>query len=289
SYYSFDYGSTHFIVLDDIDWIFNQQRKRFGYRGGFGEEQLEFVRNDLAMIPKDQFVCMMMHIPIVGVTDRAQLYELIRDRPLTISISGHTHHHEHLFLSKKDGFNGARPHHHIINVTVSGSWWSGKSDERGIPHSTMADGAPNGYSILTFDGKNYQVEFRAAGRSADYQMRIVVDEVIPASKLAEETVHVNIFNGSEKSKVEIRFDGQGPWMPMEKARGFDPAFVRMFQEDRAMKEKANPNLSGPKNCPHLWKSGLPEKLAPGVHLVTIRTTDMHGKVHEGQKVFRVGR
>lgn len=287
SYYSFDYGSTHFIVLDDIDWVENPQTRKFGYRGGFGEAQLEFVKNDLALIPQDQFVCLLMHIPIVGVHDREKMYDLIKDRPLTISISGHTHHHEHLFLTEKDGFRGAQPHHHIINVTVSGSWWSGKSDERGIPHTTMADGAPNGYSIMTFDGDKYQLEFKAAGRSADYQMRITLPEAIKAAELEKTEFHVNVFNGSEKSRVEYRIDQGETWTPLVKTNGLDPAFVRMFEEDRALKEKKNPNLSAPKNCPHLWKASLSSELQPGTHLLTVRTTDMHGKVHVGQKVFRV--
>lgn len=287
TYYSFDYGSTHFVVLDDIDWYLNDERKRYAYRGGFGEEQLEFLKNDLALIPQNQFVCLMMHIPIVGVRDRQKLYDLIKDRPLTISISGHTHHHEHLFLTAKDGFKGAKPHHHIINVTVSGSWWSGKSDERGIPHTTMADGAPNGYSMITFDGKSYQLEFKAAARSADYQMRITLDELIPAEKLTAVKVYANIFNGSEKSKVMMRIDNQADWKPMAKTGGIDPGFKKMYEEDRSLKEKKNPNLSAPKNCPHLWSSALPGNLKPGTHLITIKTTDMHGKVHLGHKTFRV--
>lgn len=287
SYYSFDYGSTHFIVLDDINWIQNPQSKKFGYQGGLGEEQLEFIKNDLEMIPKNRFVCLMMHIPIIGVSDRVKLYELIKDRPLTVSISGHTHHHEHVFLSSKSGFNGAKPHHHIINVTVSGSWWSGKSDERGIPHATMADGAPNGYSIMTFDGKNYELEFRAAGRPANYQMRITLANAIEAKNLDTTDVYVNVFNGSERSKVDYRFDNNGDWLSMKKTVEFDPAFVKMHEEDRALKDKKNPNLTGPKNCPHLWKVKLPGSLKPGTHLLTVRTIDMNGKVHTGQKVFRV--
>lgn len=286
TYYSFDYGSTHFIVMDNIDWLLNPNSKRFGYRGGFGEEQLEFIKNDLAMIPKEQFVCMMMHIPIVGVQDRKKLYDLIKDRPLTISISGHTHHHEHKFLTAKDGFEGKQPHHHIINVTVSGSWWSGKSDERGIPHTTMADGAPNGYSIITFDGDKYQLEFKAAGRSEDYQMRIHLEETYTLEQLKKAEVYVNIFNGSEKSKVQFKVD-QSPWTPMTYTREKDPGFIKMFREDQALKNKSNPNLSAPKVCPHLWKSKFPVELKVGTHLLTIQTTDMFGKTHTSQRVFRV--
>ncbi len=38
-------------------------------------------------------------------------------------------------------------------------------DEKGIPHTTMRDGALNGYSVFTFDGQKYDIEFHApAGR-----------------------------------------------------------------------------------------------------------------------------
>ena len=151
----------------------------------------------------------------------------------------------------------------------------------------MADGAPNGYSIMTFDGKNYQLDFKAAGRSSDYQMRITLPDEISSGKLAETDVYVNIFNGSEKSKVTLRIDNSDKWMPMIHSRELDPAFVKMHQENRAAKEKKNPNLTGPKTCPHLWKVKLPESLSIGTHLVTIKEVDMNGKVHTGQKVFRV--
>lgn len=286
SYYSFDYGTTHFVVLDNIDWIYNEQRKRFGYRGGFGEEQLEFLKNDLALLPKNQFVCLLMHIPIVGATDKAAVYDLIKDRPLTISLSGHTHHHEHMFLTKKDGYQGEKPHHHIINVTVSGSWWAGKKDERGIPHATMSDGAPNGYSIMTFDGENYQLDFKAAGRPADYQMRIHLQDQTSVQELAKAEFHVNVFNGSEKSTVKMQIDGVGDWTDLKKTTSLDPAYVEMVKEDRAI-PNAKRRLAAPKICPHLWKGKLPDSLAPGVHLLSVQTKDMHGRTYTAKKVFRI--
>lgn len=293
TYYSFDYGTTHFIALDNIDWVFNTEQKRYGFRPAFGEQQLEFVRNDLAMIPKNQFVCLMMHVPVVGAADRTKLYELIQDRPMTISISGHTHHHEHIYLSKKHGFNGKTPHHHIINVTVSGSWWSGKSDERGIPHTTMADGAPNGYSIMSFDGRNYQLDFRAAGRPKDYQMRITMPSTIERQNTPD--VYVNVFNGSEKTLVEFRVD-QGPWKKMKKTTEPDPAYVKMHAEDQEIQQAAkagktvqaqNPALIGPKNCPHLWKIKWPQNIGAGTHLVTVKASNVSGKTYTGYRVIRV--
>ncbi len=143
--------------------VVHSRRKaaRANIAAGWATSRSQFIRNDLAMIPADQMVVLMMHIPIVGVHDREELYRLIEKRPFCISISGHTHHHEHRYIKKEDGWLGPEPHHHIINVTVCGSWWSGAPDERGIPHATMADGAPNGYSIISFDGTKYRARLQS--------------------------------------------------------------------------------------------------------------------------------
>jgi hypothetical protein len=140
AYYSFDYGQVHFLVLDDVEWIVSEETGKGRYQGGLGEQQMAFVRNDLAMIPKEQVVVLLMHIPLVNVRDRQELYRLIEQRPFCLSVSGHTHHHEHRFITDKDGWRGPKPHHHIINVTVSGSWWSG-APEIGTKRNVAADAA----------------------------------------------------------------------------------------------------------------------------------------------------
>lgn len=321
SYYSFDYGSVHFMVLDDIDWYEAKNKKdpkktRWAYRGGLGKEQMEFIRNDLAMIPEDQMVVLMMHIPLVDVKDRKELYRIIEKRPFCISISGHTHYHEHRFITKEDGWRGPQPHHHIINVTVSGSWWGGLPDERGIPQTMMRDGAPNGYSIISFDGKKYTLDYKAAGRPASYQMNIQAPDETTVDKLAETDVYVNVFNGSEKSKVEMRVVGES-WLPMERKVAVDPLYQSLSKRENATnkliqeknqeaeeeketgkekkgKEKEKEvklatwtNLPGPTKSSHLWHAKLPTDIPVGVHLLQVRTTDMHGRTYQGYRVLRV--
>ncbi|MDB4807213.1 metallophosphoesterase, partial [bacterium] len=112
SYYSFDYGPTHFMVLDDVHWHGPEGGKKGGYHGGFSDEQMTFIRNDLALIPEDQLVVLMMHIPLDGVRDREELYRLIEKRPATVSLSAHTHYMEHRFLGKENGWKGPKKHHH---------------------------------------------------------------------------------------------------------------------------------------------------------------------------------
>jgi C terminal of Calcineurin-like phosphoesterase/N terminal of Calcineurin-like phosphoesterase/Calcineurin-like phosphoesterase len=288
AYYSFDYGQVHFIALDDIEWFIPTEGGKGEYRGGLGEEQMEFIKNDLAAIPHEQLVVLLMHIPLVDVRDRQELYRLIEKRPFCISISGHTHHHEHRYIKTEDGWLGKEPHHHIINVTVCGSWWSGAPDERGIPHTTMADGAPNGYSIISFDGTKYRLDFKAAGRAADYQMEVHAPEVVSIDKLGETTIYVNVFNGSERSKVELSLD-DGDWMAMQHAREIDPKYADVVKAEAAVLATAPKwrKLPDPKESSHLWKAPLPACDVPGPHLLRIRATDVNGDTHTDRQVIRL--
>ena len=229
----------------------------------------------------------MMHIPIIGVQNRQDLYRLIEKRPFTMSISGHTHDHRHVYIKRKDGWNGPKPHHHVINVTVSGSWWSGKPDERGIPHATMGDGAPNGYSIITFDGQKYSIDFKAAGKPAGYQMNLTAPNVVAKDDTAKTTVYANVFNGSEHTKVELRVVGQTDWSPMTRTVSVDPAYKALSDA-----EKANPNpkyrpMSGAKASGHLWKLTLPKVNRIGTHLIHVRAKLDNGKTVEGHRIIRV--
>jgi hypothetical protein len=229
----------------------------------------------------------MMHIPIIGMQDRQELYRIIEQRPFCLSISGHTHHHEHRFITRADGWRGVEPHHHLINVCVSGSWWGGVPDERGIPHTMMADGAPNGYSIIRFDGKEYRVDFRAAGRSADYQMKIIVPNEIKVDAIDSTTVYANVFNGSERTKVEMKLGTQTQWQPMQHSRENDPQFAELSKRENEAPNRDWTTLPSPKPSPHLWKLQLPGDLEPGVHLIQIQATDEHGEVVTAGRAIRI--
>ncbi len=284
SYYSFDYGQVHFVVLDNIDWAAPTEKiQRWHYEGGLGEQQLDFLKKDLAMIPETQMVVLLMHIPIISIKDKSDFFKLIEKRPYCVSISGHTHDHRHLFLGKEDGFNGEKKHHHIVNVTVSGSWWSGARNDNQIPHATMTDGAPNGYSIMTFDSNGYRLDFKAAGLPASEQMRVHVAATVDTNETQNTDVWVNVFNGSEESTVKMSLDNDDEWIEFRKTLEPDPHFVDLWKRD----EGVEPKLSKPKDCFHLWTQKLPAGILPGVHLIRIQTTDRHGRTYHAHRSIRV--
>jgi hypothetical protein len=278
---------VHFMVLDDVMWHGETPQRRGHYTGGFGERQLAFIRKDLSLIPADQLVVLMMHIPLVNVEDRAELYRLIEQRPFAMSIAAHTHFVKHHFIDEKDGWRGKQPHHHVVNVTVCGSWWRGAPDEAGIPHATMSDGGPNGYSILSFDGQQYDLEFHAARRPASHQMNIYMPEEISPEEALTTTVVVNVFNGSIHSSTRFRVLPDGPWREMEQVEGFAPYFADLKRIEAQQQEPLGLTLPGPSVTDHLWRGLLPALLPPGTHVVEVETTDMHGKKYTDRQSLRV--
>lgn len=286
SYYSFDYGPAHFLVLDDVVWHGAKDGERGHYHGGLGDRQIEFIKNDLALIPEEQLVVLMMHIPLGGVKDRQELYRLIEQRPATVSISAHTHYMEHRFIGEEDGWKGPKRHHHIVNVTVGGSWWRGQKDERGIPHAMMSDGGPNGYSIMEFDGNDYSLAFRGAGVPDHYQMSIDCEEAIAQSELSQSSLSVNVFNGSEKTAVQMRVGSEGEWIPLKRVSAIDPYFARVKAREAEVKEKNWIELPGPHRTPHQWQGVLPEGLVPGTHVIEIHATT-GAKTVTGKRIVRI--
>src|SRR5690606_20165764 len=115
--YAFNYGKVHFIVLDDV--LYPDPRDGKGYWGGFREDQLEFVKNDLKFLPKDHLVVVAFHIPISEPDgdpfrdgDRERLFELLKDHPHTLSLSAHTHLQRHDFMGGEYGWKQKEVHHH---------------------------------------------------------------------------------------------------------------------------------------------------------------------------------
>ena len=288
-YYSFDFGPVHFIVLDDVIWEGpGEKNERGHYRPGLGEEQLEFVRNDLALVPKGQLVVLMMHIPIVEDNeDKAELFGILEKHPHTLSLSAHWHTQRHYFLTPADGWHGAQPHHHLVNVTACGSWWTGAPDEYGLPHTTMRDGAPNGYSIITFRGNEYSIEYKAARRPADDQMSIYAPEEVAAADAGDTEVLVNVFAGSERSRVAMRLGDAGRWVSMEHLMQEDPYYVLLKEAEAGEKPPSGKTLPKVRESPHIWRAKLPFNPPAGTHLIHVRTTDMFGQTYTGRRVIRV--
>ncbi|MBV6458575.1 MAG: hypothetical protein HONBIEJF_01707 [Fimbriimonadaceae bacterium] len=292
NYYSFDHGPTHFVVLDNVEWIGRDNAKKEDpnrnngyYRAGLGATQMQWLKADLAKVPAKQLVVLLMHIPMTEIRERAELYKLVAQRPYALSVAAHTHMQEHRFITQKNGWPKPTPHHHVINVTTCGSWWTGSPDSRGVPHTTMRDGAPHGYSVFSFDGNQYSIQYRAARRPFDYQMNIIAPDVLPTGTNLSTVFHANVFGGSEKSKVEFSFAGSG-WKPMTRVLAKDPLFMETVERDKGLQRPYRP-LPGADISTHLWQAKLTGSYKPGTYGLHVRTIDMFGQQYLSTRAIRI--
>jgi C terminal of Calcineurin-like phosphoesterase/N terminal of Calcineurin-like phosphoesterase/Calcineurin-like phosphoesterase len=287
NYFAYEHGPVVFVALDNVRWGGAKPAGTGTYTAQFGSEQLAFVRHLLPHIARDKLILFMMHIPLYDTVDREALFRLIEDRPYTMSISGHTHWHAHRFLDDKQGWRGKEPHHHVVNVTVCGSWWAGEPDDVGIPHAMMADGGPNGYTILNFNRQRVVVDYKAARRPGNYQMNVFAPDEVTSTHASEHSVWVNVFNGSEKSKVWMRLGQAQPWTALAKVLAEDPYFLQLKQQEKDRTNLLGRALPAPGKSAHLWKAALPPGLAPGEHLISVQTEDMYGRVFSAARSLRV--
>ena len=289
--YAFNYGNVHFIVLDDI--LYPDPRDGKDYLGGFRKSQLDFVKNDLQYVGKDQLVVLAFHIPLqlygdsFRADDRQRLFDLLKEYPHTLSLSAHTHLQRNDYYTQEDGWHQAKPHHEYNAGTTSGDWYSGELDENGVPVSTMRDGTPKGYAFIHFKGNQYVIDYKVAGKPKEYQMEIYSPKVIPLGKRTTAGIYVNFFMGKKDDVVEYRL-GPGQWRRMTYVEEADPAYhAYVYKWDFIESLLPGRRPSNPVKSTHLWRGRFPVDLSSGEHAIEVRATDSYGRIHTGTRRIRV--
>ncbi|MDF0717134.1 calcineurin-like phosphoesterase family protein [Muricauda sp. 334s03] len=149
TYYSFNRGEIHYVVLDDV--FFTGVGKE--YIGYITENQLSWLEQDLSYIEKGQTVVVCTHIPVAsGVKNKEHLYELLAPYNVHI-LSGHTH--------QNTNYPDRNRFEHVHGA-VCGAWWSGP---------ICSDGTPNGYGVYQMRGSEVRWQYKSIGQSMEHQFR----------------------------------------------------------------------------------------------------------------------
>ena len=301
-HYAFQAGTATFIVLNTVDYAgYPRPRPDMpAYRGWIGARQLAFVANLLRHVPADHLIVVSMHIPLASyedpnsisdrVGDRDALLEMLRQRRHTVSFGGHLHTTEHHYFGTEFGFRRGRPHHHHVLTAACGGWWTGPLDPSGVPLADSRDGSPKGFHILSVDGNQYETRFVA---TVPAQMRVlittsdaigsgtaacgqIISSPLPREATGGAQVVVDVFDGGPNTRVHLAIDGlRAHGIELQRAMIPDPYIVEAY---------ADPTLPRPswlKPCPssHMWVATLPDALAPGQHVLTVRVTGEFGREH----------
>jgi hypothetical protein len=314
NYYAFEYGNALFLMLDNVEYLGadpSKPKSAGRYRGFFGERQLTFIANVLRETPLSRLVAAFMHIPLqnyldpddpaTNVADRAEFLGLLAGRN-AVSFSGHTHTTEHHYFGPADGFNAAPPHHHHVLTAVSGSWWSGPLDRRGIAAADSRDGTPHGFHILSVDNGAYTTRFVPANEPHGRQMRISIDadfhfgpdlfrdfrpgrlrmSPLSTDQLAAASLIVNVFDGGPKTVVNCQI-GAGSPVAMKRKALPDPFVQEVFARNR---ETVKPWVKAEPSS-HIWTARLPDTLEPGAHKIAVHVVDEYGRSHHDCLILEV--
>ena len=314
NYYAFFYGPALFLMLDNVDYLGPDPAKPRGsnYQGKFDDAQLAFVRNVLRHTPEDTLIVAVMHIPIrtflgpeayQNTVNKDAFFKLFDGRRHMVSFAGHTHTTEHHYFGKDDGWTGETPHHHHILTALSGSWWSGPFDHRGVASADSRDGTPNGFHILSVDGSDYTTRFVPAKEPNGRQMRLSIDSrfhgiskeadhefrqvqflgsPVPRSALGSSTLIANVFDAGEKTSATMTIGDRAPVAMVHGSRP-DPFVEDVFARNEGTKKawvKAE-------NSSHVWTARLPPDLAPGAYRVEVEAVNEYGKVVAGRLALEV--
>lgn len=183
SYFSYDVGKTHFVVLDSIEYEGKANRKK--YKEKISEEQLTWLENDLKNVPKNAQVVVATHAPIVThkqvVVDNAKdFYDVIADYPNAVTVGGHTHTQENLVAgeTRKEWAEAGiekLPNTQIVAGAVSGDWYSGGLNADGLPYSFTQDASEPGVLTLEYDGASRSERYTVRNESDDHQLLLGVN------------------------------------------------------------------------------------------------------------------
>jgi 3',5'-cyclic AMP phosphodiesterase CpdA len=248
TYYSFNRGNAHYIVLDDVRYL-GVDRKYDGY---ISEEQLAWMEKDLAHVAKDSLVIINVHIPIHNsVKNNAAFYDILRGYTNVHVMSGHTHYTRNVIKE------GVFEHNH---GAVCGAWWTGP---------ICSDGSPRGYGVYEVNGKELKWYYKGTDKDRTHQVSIDIEPLTGNNRII-----ANVWNYDPAWKVECYLDGV--LAPLENTKGFDPEAVRLYKGDKLPKTRS---FAEPSRTEHLFMTHC----SSSVKRVKIIATDRFGEQFVAEK------
>lgn len=288
-YYSFNEGQVHFVVLNNIlyDGWNKKEDKRGNYFGGLTDTQFNWLKADLDMAGKDKLIVIMSHIPFLEqytyTKEIKRFFSLLEDYPNLLTLSGHLHYIQNYFFDRSTFWNSPNAFQNITIGAACGGWWTGPTDERGLPVSTCVDGSPNGYYKFSFEGNKYNYEFIPADHRTDFQVRITLSsDSLKENALDDIYASINVFTATPKAKVKVFFDGK-EYKYAENYKGKD-LFIRQTYDLRYNYDNWRPKQE---DTDHLWKIKLPVNMSVGCHSMKVEATDVNGNIYTGYKLFEI--
>ncbi|NGF56913.1 metallophosphoesterase [Parapedobacter sp. SGR-10] len=178
TYYSFNLGKIHYIVLDNTEYINTGGASGVvgnrNYNAKFSDQQLSWLEKDLATIDASTPIVIATHIqvhnapaangtlPGFRTSNGQQLINLLSQFNEVHILTGHTH------INYRVPHNTKLMEHNTAAICATW-WWTGRT---GYSDNHIApDGSPGGYSVWEMTGKDIKWHYKSIGYDKDYQFR----------------------------------------------------------------------------------------------------------------------
>jgi len=182
TYYSFNLGNIHYIVLDNVEYLNTGGAPGVvgtrNYNDVIISNQMTWLAKDLATISdKNAPLIIAMHTQLYGnptldaggnqvlsihLNNGSALISALQSFTDVHILTGHTH------INYTAGTSSAITEHNTAAVSATW-WWTGKSGYAG--NHICTDGSPGGYGIWEIDGLDRKWFFKGTGKPKNYQFR----------------------------------------------------------------------------------------------------------------------
>jgi hypothetical protein len=270
TYYSFDWGPLHCIVLDGNKPLPGETGWQ-AVHGAVEGVELAWLKADLAVQPEGRPIVLGVHIPIVSsyperrstspknapyweMTNRHLLTDLLARHKVRLVLQGHMHENERTTIEGVE---------YVSSISVSGSWWkAGREFERGV------DNCPRGYRVVSVDGNRITHRYMSTAESRVNRPGEFSSLEAPLPPAGEAVFVFNCYDAPNEATAVARID-EGPWQPM-------PSY--------AAPSPATQGLTMPH---HFRLVANTAELSSGSHTITVRVTYPDGERVETTKEFAI--
>lgn len=256
TYYSFNIGDVHYVVLDNILCTNDGSGSRT-YESSLTVDQIDWLRKDLSYVDKSKTLVITMHAQMYNENGNesmafsSELEELCSGYETHV-MSAHTHV---VWNNDKTAEKGI--YHHNSGAVCGTWWWTGYySSGLGL----CKDGSPSGYYVYEMTGGDVKWRFKPTGKDFSHMFRsydrneIVLDgaNFAPSadsdhaaafeksashwsSGSSENYIYINVFDYDPSWKIEVTENGKS--LPYEVIKVKDPLHLAAYEAKRYNENK----------------------------------------------------
>ena len=296
TYYSFNLGKIHYVVLDDIQYPTQEEAgssaPRDAYTKKVNADQMAWLRKDLSYVPKTTPIIVCMHAPVYyessatafgnSLSGASSFLSTFSGYPSVDILTGHTH----------KVFNNDKTSHfeHNSGAVCASWWWSTVYNGANKIHIST-DGAPGGYGIWDIKGTQRKWQYKGTKEDIKFQFRSYDLNNVDFSYLSSAfPTYANAYPGSSDNYILLNIWNWDPsWQIEVKEKkstgdavlsqshifGYDPLHILAYVAPRYSADGNNSFSFQTAATSHLFRF----KASSPSTTVEIKVTDRFGNVY----------